>query len=95
MDEKQKILKDFKSVPDMMPIVPKGDNLEESLQALQNFDFETATEEQKKAFLSNFEALKYKKVAFTKPIIVIYNPNSGKKVDLVPIIEARFTAENI
>jgi diacylglycerol kinase (ATP) len=36
-----------------------------------------------------------RKVAYNKPIAIIYNPNSGKKINLIPIIEQRLKAEGI
>ena len=34
-------------------------------------------------------------VSFDKPIYIIFNPNSGKKVNLMPIITSRLDKENI
>jgi len=45
--------------------------------------------------LKNFESIQARRVSYKRPIVVIYNPNSGKKRDLAPLIEDRFKAENI
>lgn len=60
-DETKKVLKDFTDVPDILPIQPKaaaeGEERkeEDGLYAdLQGFNYDDATEEEKKAFLNKF-----------------------------------------
>jgi len=36
-----------------------------------------------------------RKLVYHKPICIIYNPNSGKKTNLVPVIEERLGADNV
>jgi hypothetical protein len=36
--------------------------------------------------LANFRLIKKRKIVYDKPVLVIYNPNSGKKKNFVPII---------
>jgi len=39
--------------------------------------------------------MKTRKLVYEKPIAIIYNTNSGKKIDLRPMIEQRLDAEKI
>ena len=39
--------------------------------------------------------IKRKKLSYDKPVLVIYNPNSGKKNNLVPTLSARFETAKI
>jgi diacylglycerol kinase family enzyme len=45
--------------------------------------------------LSNFELVKTRKITYDLPILIIYNPVSGKKTNLVPLIETRLKLEKI
>jgi hypothetical protein len=45
--------------------------------------------------LSKFEPIKIRKITYDLPILIIYNPNSGKKSNLIPSIEARLKLEKI
>lgn len=45
--------------------------------------------------LANFRLIKRRKIVYDKPVLVIYNPNSGKKKNFIPMIETRFEAANI
>jgi len=38
--------------------------------------------------MNNFESVKVCKVAFTKPIAVVINPNSGMKINLIEKISS-------
>ena len=93
-DEKQKRLKTFYDLPDISPIV---NNIEDkkSTKAMQGIDWDNVTPEQKQTVLDNTSSIKTRQVTFDKPIAVIFNPNSGKKVNLLPMVEARFKAEGI
>jgi diacylglycerol kinase family enzyme len=53
------------------------------------------TQEGKKQALKRFQLIKRKKICYGKPVLVIYNPNSGKKINLVPTISARFETAKI
>lgn len=45
--------------------------------------------------LEKFESIKGRKITYDKPLCIIYNPNSGKKTNLIPRIEQRLFAEKI
>lgn len=45
--------------------------------------------------MSNFEMVKTRKITYDLPILIIYNPVSGKKTNLVPLIETRLKMEKI
>jgi hypothetical protein len=92
VDEDQKILKPTNNTPDVFPIKMKpGTNLDD----LQDIDWDNITEKQKEHFISKFESMKVRKVDYSLPLAVIYNPNSGNKRNLVPDIEARFVKEGL
>ena len=64
------------------------------------FDFDSSTNSSRREFLSQFKLVQARKVNYgengvAKPILIIYNPHSGKKTNLVPMIEARLTKEGI
>jgi len=44
---------------------------------------------------NHFEPLKVRRTNYDRPIGIIYNPNSGKKRDLRPLIEKRLSEHNI
>lgn len=45
--------------------------------------------------MANFRLIKRRKIVYDKPVLVIYNPVSGKKKNFIPMIETRFGAANI
>jgi diacylglycerol kinase (ATP) len=45
--------------------------------------------------LSKFEVVKTRKITYDLPILIIYNPISGKQANLVPLIETRLKLEKI
>ena len=45
--------------------------------------------------LSKFELVPIRKIVYDKPILIIYNPSSGRHHNLVPLIEARLQKEKI
>lgn len=45
--------------------------------------------------VSNFELVQTRKIQFDLPILIIYNPNSGKKANLYNLIVARLTTANL
>ena len=49
-------------------------------------DYDGSSAEQRDEFLRKFKLIKSRTVQYDKPIAIIYNPNSGKKTNLVPII---------
>lgn len=53
------------------------------------------TAEEKRNLLSKFELIKTRKISYDKPILIIYNPASGRHLNLVPLIEDRLKKENI
>jgi diacylglycerol kinase family enzyme len=57
---------------------------EESAKAMSKIKWDKATPEDKAKVLENSESIKIRKIKFDKPIAIIYNPNSGKKVNLMP-----------
>lgn len=60
------------------------------------FDYQGANAEEKARFLEQFDLIKTRKVGIReKPVAIIYNPVSGKKVNFRPTIEERFKMENI
>jgi len=66
-------------------------------EALQTIDWETITDENVRGLLlpQFFEPLKVRRTNYDRPIGIIYNPNSGKKRDLRPLIEKRLSEHNI
>ena len=62
---------------DYLPVQPKAGV---DWNEFQNVDWETADQEQKEKFLDNFESVKMRKIKYDKPIAIIINPNSGKKI---------------
>ena len=46
----------------------------------------------KALFLDQIELIEPRKIIYSKPIAIIYNPNSGKKRNLRPLIIKRFKA---
>lgn len=57
-------------------------------------DFEDTPEAYKK-FLSKIEPIKCRRVPMAKPLAIIYNPNSGRKVNLMPRIKDRLDEAGI
>ena len=47
------------------------------------------------AFLDNFESIQVRNIDDCKPVAVIINPNSGKKIDKVGRVENYFDQNNI
>ena len=45
--------------------------------------------------MTHIESIKVRKVNYTKPLALIYNPNSGKKINVRPKIEQRLKKEGI
>ena len=45
--------------------------------------------------MSKIESIKCRNIAFSKPIGIIINPNSGKKIDLMPLIADRLQMEKV
>ena len=45
--------------------------------------------------MSKFKLIGVRKIDQNKPVAIIYNPHSGKKTNLVPLIEARLTQEGV
>ena len=80
--------KPFFDVPDLYPFV-----LKDNLSSVQGIDF--TNPEHQKDFLLKVESIKSRKVHYEKPIAIIINPNSGKKIDLMPMIASRLEEEQI
>ena len=93
LDTAKKELRPFWDMPDFIPLKLKS---ESNYDNLQGIDWDTISDKDiKEVLLPNFEPLKARRVNYTKPIAIIYNPNSGKKRDLKPLIEERLSAHNI
>lgn len=45
--------------------------------------------------MENFERVRTRKISFDLPILIIYNPVSGKAVNLIPVIETRLNKDKI
>ena len=45
--------------------------------------------------ISNFKLSNHRTIQFTKPLAIIYNPNSGKKQDIKSIIKKRLDLAGI
>ena len=87
-DTQNKKLLDFSRLPDIFPLKLKEGQQHFSKDDI--FDFENATEEMKKEFLSKFEPIDKRKLDLkSKPIAIVYNTNSGTKLDLRPKIAER------
>lgn len=87
----------FDKVGDVLPIEIDHDGDEESkgtsfkdLSAGSHWTSENAVRILKKARL-----IKKRKISYDKPILIVYNPNSGKKKNYVPIISARLDMAKI
>jgi hypothetical protein len=82
-------------IKDATKLLPSGD--EESQRDMNSIpDFKsTISEEEKKQLLSKYELVKTRKITYDKPILFIYNPSSGRHLNLVPLIETRLTKEKI
>ena len=52
-------------------------------------------ESDKKALLDKIELIKPAKLVYTKPLAIIYNPFSGRKVNIKPLITTRLDMEKI
>lgn len=52
-------------------------------------------ESTKKDLLSKFELVATRRIVYDLPILIIYNPNSGKKANLYNLIVARLTTANV
>lgn len=52
------------------------------------FDYDKASDSAKREFISKVKKIETRKVTYAenKPIAIIYNPVSGKKTNLVPMI---------
>jgi hypothetical protein len=77
-------------------LLPSND--EESQRGDKNSipDFKSSiTDEEKKDLLSKFELIQTRKITYDKPILIIYNPSSGRHTNLIPLIEIRLTKEKI
>ena len=60
------------------------------------FNYVNASSEAKQQLMEKFELIKKRKVGIReKPVAIIYNPASGKKTNLRPLIEKRLTNENV
>lgn len=58
-------------------------------------DFSKVSENNKAEFLSKFELVPTRKLTYDLPLLIIYNPNSGKKVNLFNLIGARLKTANV
>lgn len=86
-------MRPFFDFPDFLPLKLKQGA---SYQSLQSIDWETVTDKHVREFLPTlFEPLKVRRTNYERPIGIIYNPNSGKKRDLRPLIEKRLSEQNI
>lgn len=78
-----------------------GEEIKVEEKESQAFDFDSADSAAKHELISKFSTIKARRVAYTnqggspKPIAIIYNPVSGKKRNLVPMIEQRLTSEGV
>ena len=51
--------------------------------------------EDQKRIQQKVEIIHHERIIYTKPIAIIYNPNSGKKRDLLPLIKLRLEQSNV
>jgi hypothetical protein len=61
----------------------------------KGIDWDKITHNDKKELLDKFESIKVRQLNFSKPVLIIHNPNSGKKVDLIPKILERLNSKGI
>lgn len=91
----------FSNLGDVLPIELKevDEENKDGLIDLDCFkDINTPSvwsEETIKKALGRFKLIKRKKISYDKPILIIYNPHSGKKIDLVPLITVRLETAKI
>jgi len=82
--------KPFFDTADIWPFTIASEQVRASMQGVDWMNLD-----QQREFLSKVESIKARNCSFTKPIAIIINPNSGKKIDLMPIIQQRLEQENI
>jgi len=87
-------LRPFFDQPDIFPLKLKQGA---SYESLQSIDWEAITDKNVRDVLlpTFFEPLQVRRTNYERPIGIIYNPNSGKKRDLRPLIEKRLSEHNI
>lgn len=82
----------FDKVGDVLPIEPITlDPVFQDLKTMAN----RWSENHSVSTLRNFQLIKRRKLRYDKPMLVIYNPNSGKKTNFVPKITSRLQAAKI
>jgi hypothetical protein len=86
-DGKKQVLKNFHKLGDVLPITP--------IEPLEETKFDYTEAANKEELLSKFRLINKRTLDYNKPLLIIYNPNSGKKTDLRPRIEERLTKEKI
>ena len=58
-------------------------------------DWEEVSERDEKDVLARLESIKVRKVNFSKPICIIYNPNSGSKQNICPQIQQKLDLHQV
>ena len=80
----------FNKIGDVLPIeiIETDEESKTSLywKTFQSRDESYWTPENAAKTLANFRLIKKRKIVYDKPILVIYNPNSGQKKNFVPMI---------
>lgn len=83
-------------IKDASKLLPNDEESQPSKRESPVYDFRSnLNDEEKKELLSKFDLIKTRKITYDKPILIIYNPRSGRQNNLVPIIEAKLKIEKI
>jgi len=62
---------------------------------MKHVDWDKIDQGAKDQFLKNFESVKVRKITYNKPLCIIYNPVSGKKTNLLPLMENKLKIANV
>jgi len=84
IDDKKTKLRDFWDVPMTLPVIKKEGV---SNEFFQNIDWTNPKDTEE--VLKTIESIKVRTVKFSKPIAIVYNPNSGKKTNIKQFITTR------
>jgi hypothetical protein len=66
------------------------------MQQYNSIDWDSLNDSKSKELLAHFDSIKVRRVdIFSKPAVIIYNPNSGKKANLIPQIGSQLQSSGI
>ena len=85
-DKEQKMLRDCWDLPMSLPVTKKEGTPDKFFKDL---DWNNLTDSDKEGVLSRIESIKVRTINYSKPIAIVYNPNSGKKQNIKQYITDR------